>query len=574
MAVHNADIAAIFEEIANLLEIEGANPFRVRAYRNAGRTISELPGDVARMLERGADPKSLPGIGDDLATKIREIVDTGKCVALERLHREVPSTVAELLRLPGLGPKRVRALYRDLEVHTLPQLIRAAQDGRIRALPGFGPKTENAILQAAQAQSTHSRRLKLSVAAQYALPLAECLRAVTGVTRVEVAGSFRRMKDTVGDLDIVAAADPAQPVMNAFTEYEDVREVLSRGATRSSVLLNNGLQVDLRVVPIDSLGAALLYFTGSKAHNIATRKLAQSRGLKFNEYGAFKGRRRVAGETEESMYAVLGLPWIPPELREDRGELEAANDARLPRLVELKDLCGDLHAHSKASDGHNTIREMALAAKQLGLQYIAITEHSRRLTVAHGLDSVRLEKQGGEIDRLNKTLPGVTVLKGIEVDILEDGDLDLPGPVLSRLDVVVAAVHSKFDLSRARQTERIVRAIENRVVHILAHPTGRLIDQRAPYDVDMARIIRAAAKNGVALELNAHPERLDLLDTQCRMARDEGVPVAVNSDAHSTFELQQIYFGIGQARRGWLERKHVLNTRELATLRRWLRQRK
>jgi DNA polymerase (family 10) len=378
------------------------------------------------------------------------------------------------------------------------------------------------------------------------------------------------MRETVGDLDILVAAEPDSSVMERFTHYEEMRELLASGPTRSTIVLKSGLQVDVRVIPEESYGAALQYFTGSKAHNIALRRIAQDKGYKLNEYGVFKGEKRIAGGTEESVYKILGLAWIPPELREDRGEIEAARAGKLPKLVELSDLKGDLHAHSNASDGHNTIEEMALAAKARGFEYLAITEHSRRLTVAHGLDAVRLTKQIDQIRRLNDVLEGITVLTGIEVDILDDGSLDLPDSVLSKLDVVIAAVHSKFDLPRARQTQRILKALDNPHVRILAHPTGRLIDEREPYDVDMQQVIRKARERTVALEVNAHPQRLDLLDTYCQMAKDEGVLVAIDSDAHSTLQFDGLRFGVGQARRGWLEKSDVLNTRSLKELRRML----
>lgn len=567
MPIHNADIAAIFEEIADLLEIQGANPFRIRAYRNAARTLGELSQDARLLVAEGDDLKRLPGIGDDLSAKIREIVATGRCSLLERLRTELPPAVAELLKIPGLGPKRVKALHRDLEVQTVEQLYRAARDGRIRALPGFGEKTELNILQAVEAHVSQARRFKLAVAAQYAEALRASLAAVPGVKQVTIAGSFRRMRETVGDLDILATAMPDSPVMQRFTAYDEVAEVLSAGATRASVMLKCGLQVDLRVVAEESYGAALQYFTGSKAHNIAIRRIAQKHGLKVNEYGVYRGEARIAGENEESVYRAVGLPYIPPELREGRGEIEAAHAGRLPQLVELADLRGDLHVHTRATDGRNTLREMALAAQAQGFEYLAITEHSRRLTVAHGLDPLRLARQCDEIDALNEQLTGIALLKGIEVDILEDGSLDLPDNVLARLDLVVGAVHSKFDLSRARQTERILRAMEHPRFTLLAHPTGRLIEKREPYDVDMLRIIRQAKNRGCFLELNAHPERLDLLDTYCQMAKEEGVLISINSDAHSTFDFANLRFGVGQARRGWLGKQDVLNTRPLAELR-------
>jgi len=372
-------------------------------------------------------------------------------------------------------------------------------------------------------------------------------------------------------LDIVVVAQDNTMVMDKLAHYDDVQEIAASGTTRATVILHSGLQVDVRVVQRESLGAALVYFTGSKAHNIVIRRLAQERGLKINEYGVFRDDEKVAGETEESVYAAIGLPWIAPELREDRGEIEAAARGELPELIELRDLHGDLHAHSKASDGHDSIEEMAQAARKFGLEYLAITDHSRKLTIAHGLDAVRLAKQCAEIDALNARMDGITLLKGIEVDILDDGELDLPDAVLAGLDVVVAAVHSRFGLPRGKQTARILRALDNPHVNILAHPVGRLIGEREAYDLDMLKIMRKARQRGVALELNAHPRRLDLTDVHCRMARDEGIWIAIGSDAHSQFEFDMLGFGIGQARRGWLARDNVINARTLAQLRPLLR---
>jgi len=568
--VHNADIAAIFAEIADLLEIDGANPFRVRAYRNAARTLGELSRDVGGMLEQGADLTELPGIGDDLAGKIREIVTTGRCGALDGLHRRIPHQVAELLKLPGLGPKRVRALYRELDIRTVAQLGRAVRDGRLRELHGFGPKTEERLREALAAQGAGPRRHKLAVATQYATGLAEYLGQLPGVGDVVVAGSFRRMRETVGDLDLVVATTDPAGVTRRFVAYDEVRDVLAKGPTRSSVTLKSGIQVDLRVVSPGALGAALHYFTGSRAHVVAIRRLGQSRGLKINEYGVYRGKDRVAGDTEESVFAAVGLPWIPPELREDRGEIEAARNGALPSLIEAGDLRGDLHTHTRATDGHNTLAEMAQAARTRGLEYLAITEHSQRLAMAHGLDPTRLSKQIDAIDALNDSLEDITLLKGIEVDILEDGSLDLPDKVLSRLDLVVGAVHSRFKLSRARQTERILRAMDNPCFSVLAHPTGRLIDTRESCELDMQRIVRHARQRGCFLELNSHPDRLDLVDIHCQMARDEGVLVAINSDAHSVQDFDNLRYGVGQARRGWLEKKDVLNARPLKSLLRLL----
>jgi len=572
--VHNPDIARIFAEIADLLEIQGANPFRIRAYRNAVRTVGDLPFDVAQTLRDGKELPKLPGIGEDLAAKMHEIAETGTASLLERLRRELPPAISELLRVPGLGPKRVKHLHEELDINTLEQLYKAAQDGRIRALAGFGPKTEASILAAVETHLTKKRRFKLATAAQYAEPFATYLRTGGRGDEVVIAGSYRRMKETVGDIDILIATDDADAAMARFLRYAEVKEVLASGTTRASVMLASGLQVDLRAVPKESLGAALHYFTGSKAHNIAVRRLAQERGLKLNEYGVFaksrRGEKRVAGDTEVSVFAAVGLPFIPPELREDAGEIEAARRGELPHLVELRDLRGDLHAHTRATDGRGSLREMAQAAREHGLEYLAITEHSRRVAMAHGLDPIRLAKQIDEIDTLNRELAGITLLKGIEVDILDDGILDLPDSILGKLDLVVGAVHSKFNLSRVQQTERILAAMDAPNFSILAHPTGRLLDTRPPYDVDMLRVIRKAKARGIALELNAHPERLDLIDAHCRMAKDEGVPVAINSDAHSPHDFDQLRFGVGQARRGWLTAKDVLNTRPLAELRRFL----
>ncbi len=573
MPIANADIAAAFEQVADLLELQDANPFRVRAYRNAARIVGELKLDLAALVAAGKPLPKLPGIGTDLAAKIQEFASTGHLAALDRLRKEVPAGVADLLQLPGLGPKRVRALYDELHVHTLPQLLRAARDGRIRELPGFGAKTEERIVAAINQQMGQVKRFKLAIATQYAGAILQYLKQASNVDAAVAAGSLRRARDTVGDLDLLVTAPDSAAVCRHFTSYADVREVLQAGDTKASVVLKSGLQVDRRVVPPASYGAALMYFTGSKAHNIRMRNRAIDKGFKLNEYGLFKGNRAVAGATEEEVYAALALPWIAPELREDRGEIEAAAKRTLPRLIELGDLHGDLHVHTNWSDGTATIEAMAEAARAHGLTYVAISEHSRRLTVAHGLDPVRLAKQCHEIERLNAKLDGIQLLTGIEVDILDDGSLDLPDAALAPLDVVIAAVHSKFNLPRAKQTARILAALDNPHVRILAHPIGRLIDQRDPYDVDMLAIVRKCKARGIALELNAHPERLDLTDIHCRMAKDEGALVSINSDAHFVHEFDNLVHGVGQARRGWLEKSDVLNARALKDVRTFLARR-
>jgi DNA polymerase (family 10) len=564
--MRNVDIADLFDEIADVLDIEGANPFRVRAYRNGARMVGELGREAAAIIESGQELPKIPGIGADLLAKIHEIVDTGRCHFLDELRSQLPPTITELLHLPGLGPKRVKMLYDSLQVESLQQLAQAAQAGRIRELPGFGEKTEHMILDALAAHVSQARRFSIAVATQYAEALLAHLKRAPGVDKTVVAGSYRRRKETVGDLDILVTASSGPPVMEHLLAYDEIADVLSHGDTRSSVVLKSGIQVDVRVVGAESYGAALHYFTGSKPHNIAVRKLGQDKGLKINEYGVFKSEKRIAGDTEESVFASVGLPFIPPELREDRGEIDAARAGKLPKLIELGHLRGDLHVHSKASDGRNRIEELAREAEARGLQYVAITDHSVRLTVAHGLDRKRVEKQIEEIDLLNGKFNGVQILKGIEVDILENGDLDLPDSLLGKLDLVIGAVHSQFKLTRQKQTERILRAMDHPHFTLLAHPSGREIGKREAYDVDMERIIRHARERGCYLELNSQPERLDLIDIHCQMAKAEGVLVAINSDSHSLLDFDNLRFGIGQARRGWLEAKNVLNTRTLKQL--------
>ena len=500
MPLHNADIAAVFDEIADLLEIESANPFRVRAYRNAARTLRDLNQDVAAMMARGEDVTELPGIGEDLASKIKEIVETGTAALLEEHRKKVPTTLTNLLKIPGLGPKRVQTLYHKLGIRTLDDLQKAAQEGRVRTLQGFGAKIEQHILEQLKAKASEEKRFKLAIATQDAEAFIAYLKASPGVEQIVAAGSYRRVKETIGDLDLLVTARSASPVIDRFVSYPEVEEVLAHGTTKASIRLACRLQVDLRVVPEASYGAALQYFTGSKEHNVVLRQLAQQQGFKLNEYGLFKGEQSVAGATEESVYAAMGLPAIPPELRENRGEFEAARAGRLPKLVELADLKGDLHAHTKATDGRNSLKEMVEAARKRGFEYLAITDHSRRLAMAHGLDPKRLLEQLGEIDRLNDASPGLTILKGIEVDILEYGSLDLPDEDLNRLDLVVGAVHSHFRLSREKQTERILRAMDRPHFTILAHPSGRLIDEREPYEVDMPRLIQHARERGCVLK--------------------------------------------------------------------------
>jgi DNA polymerase (family 10) len=566
--VYNSDVARMFNQIADLLAIEGANEYRVRAYRKAARTLTTMSRSVVDMVEDGEDLTALEGIGEDLAGKIREAVNTGGMEQLETIQRRTPPALSHLLDIAGLGPKRVQTIYQELNVTNLEELQEAAERGQIRDLHGLGEKTEQKILEALEQRNEEEQRTRLDVAEAMTEPLLAYLRGLEGVEQAEVAGSYRRRKETVGDLDILAISEAGQEVIAQFAAYGDVEEVISEGETRSTVIIHPGLQVDLRVVPARSYGAALLYFTGSKAHNIALRNMALDQDLKINEYGVFRQPEddgeegeQLAGETEEAIYALFDLPFIAPELRENRGEIEAAQRGELPALITLDDIRGDLQAHTRASDGRATLEEMAQAAQERGYDYFAVTDHSAYIGVTQGLDAEALVEQLAAIEQLNAQMDALRLLKGIEVDVLEDGSLDLPDDVLAKTDVVVAAVHSHFDLSREKQTERIIRALDNPHVNILAHPTGRRIHDRAPYDVDLGRVMEAARERGCFLELNAQPERLDLNDVHCKMAREMGLKLSIATDAHSPDELDVMRFGVYQARRGWLEPDDVLNTR-------------
>lgn len=570
MPVQNAEIAEIFDQTAELLEIKGDNPFRSRAYRNAARVIERLPKSIASLLKAGEDLSELPGIGKDLAGKITTIVATHRFDVLEKLKRQLPGDLGEIAALPGLGPKRVKLLYDKLHVRTVEDLGRAVKAGRLRELHGFGVKSEEKLA-TALAKPHAEKRFKLSEAEAEAEALLNHLRAGATDGQVVVAGSYRRRRDTVGDLDLLMVAKDGSAAGDKLTKFDNVANVVAHGPTRTTVVLRSGLQVDLRVIPQESYGAALLYFTGSKAHNITLRGLANDHGWKLNEYGLFSGRRRIAGASELEIYQKLGLAMIPPEMREDRGEIPLAKAGNLPKLITLADIRGDLHVHSNWSDGMAQIAEMAAAAKARGYVYMALTDHSQHVTIAHGLDPARLSRQIDEIDRLNGKLDGFVVLKGSEVDILADGRLDLPDKILSRLDLVVASVHYKFDLSRKTQTERIISAMDNRHVSIIGHPTGRLLGEREAYDVDMETVIAAARERGCHLELNADPDRLDLNDIHAHAAKSAGVKLAISTDAHSTAGFANMRFGVDQARRGWLEPPDVINTQPLSRLQKLLK---
>lgn len=566
MPVHNSEIAEILTKVADLLDIRGENPFRIRAYRNAARTVGSQGQSVASMLEEGKDLSELSGIGKDLAGKIAEIVETGELSLLKDLAGETPAELTELLEIPGLGPKKSAVLFRKLGIKTLADLAAAAEKREIRDLEGFGKKTEEKIrTQLARRQGT-PKRTKLAVAEEIVEPLLAFLQDIEGVKEVVAAGSYRRRKETVGDLDILAVCEKGSPVMQRFIDYEDVHEIVSHGETRSTVLLRSGFQVDLRVVPRVSYGAALHYFTGSKEHNIAIRQMGVKKGLKINEYGVFRGEERISGRAEEDVFEAVGLPYIVPELRENRGEIEAAGKGDLPELVRVEDVRGDLHAHTDETDGRSTLEEMVAVARERGYEYLAVTDHSQSVTVAHGMDQKRLEKQIAAIDELNGKLEGFRLLKAIELDILEDGSLDLPDEVLEKLDLTVCSIHSRFGLSAQRQTERLIRAMDNPQFKILGHPSGRLINERDPYELDWERLMEAARERGCFFEINAHPDRLDLTDIHCKMAKDLGVKVSIGTDAHLTTHLEFMRYGVDQARRGWLTKADVLNTRSVRDL--------
>lgn len=569
--MENIQIAKTFEEVADLLEIQGANPFRVRAYRNAARTIGTLGTPIQTMLQKDRQAiEELPGIGADLAGKIARICRTGELPLLAQLTRKTPESLVAMLRIPGVGPKRAKLIYRKLGVKTLPQLEKAARAGRLSALPGLGKTLEQTILRGIDQTKGRAERVPLAEAEAYVRPLVETLRAAAHVDRVEVAGSFRRRSETVGDVDILVASNHPSAVAEAFLGYADIKQVLARGDTRCSIVLRSGLQVDLRTVPEASYGAALHYFTGSKPHNIAIRLLGLKRHLKINEYGVFRGSRQIGGRTEEEVFESVGLPWIPPELRENRGEIEAARARTLPRLIALSDIRGDLQMHTDATDGANTLAEMVAACAARGYEYIAITEHTQAVRVAGGLTKSGFHRQFRAIDAAQKRLSKMTVLKGVEVDILEDGSLDLDDETLAEFDIVIASVHSRFNLPKRQMTRRIVRALQHPAVSIFGHPTGRLLGKRDPYLVDMGEVIAVARAEGVLLEINAQPDRLDLDALYVRMAKDAGVKLVINTDAHRLQELDCMRFGVDQARRGWCEAADVANTRHLSAFRKLL----
>ncbi|MEQ8787906.1 MAG: DNA polymerase/3'-5' exonuclease PolX [Pirellulaceae bacterium] len=567
----NAQIADVFEELADLLEFQGANAFRVRAYRNSARAIRDLSESAAAIV--ADDPhrlEKIDGVGKSTAEKCAVLVNTGKLPQLEEILKEIPESVLALLRIPGLGPKRAAILYKELGIATLDQLKAACEEGEVRKLKGFGEKTEQAILDGMGIAAAANERVYWATADQMAEQLREHMRQCKSVEKLELAGSYRRGRDTVGDLDLLVVADDVTAAMDHFGKLPDADQVIARGDTKMSIRVAHSprvkFQIDLRVVPDKSFGAALQYFTGSKEHNVVLRKMAKDRGLKINEYGVFRvqGEKEtyLAGKSEEEVYATLDLPWFPPEIRENREEFRWAEQGELPVLIEQGDIRGDLHMHTTETDGEATLEEMVAAARGRGYSYIAITDHSKRVTMARGLDAQRLRDQWRRIDELNAELgKKFTVLKGIECDILEKGGMDLPDDVLQDADWVLASVHYGQQQSQDQITKRMVDAIENPCVSCIAHPTGRLINHREAYHVDLDTVFAAAAEHGKLLELNASPMRLDLNDVHCAAARRHGIPIVISTDAHKTASLDQMRYGILQARRAGLTKDDVANTR-------------
>ena len=569
--MENMQIADVFTEIADILDIKGDNPFRIRSYRNAARAVGDMSENVAAMVREGKDIEQIPGIGASIAEKIKEIVATGKLKFLDELRAELPKGLPELLKIEGMGPKKVKLFYEKLKIDGVDKLEAAAKGGKLRELFRMGDKSEENLIKALARYRAGQGRFKLSVAFDYAESIIRYLKKSKGVEAIEVAGSLRRRKETIGDLDILAICGEASDIMDRFVAYDGIEEMLAKGTTKSSARLSCGIQVDVRVLPGDSFGSALQYFTGSKEHNIALRTMAVERKLKISEYGVFRGNRRIAGESEEEVYATVGLPVMPPEIRENHGEIEAAEKGELPKLIELRDIRGDLQMHTTATDGKASIEEMALKAKGMGYEYIAITDHSKAVRVAHGLDEKKLAKHLKAIEKAQSKVPGIRILKGIEVDILPDGSLDLDDAILKECDVVIGAVHYRFNLSEKEMTERIIRGISNRCVNIFGHPTGRLILERPGYAVNIEELVKAARDYGVVLEINAHPDRLDLRDIHVRLARDRGVKLVISTDSHSPQNLEFMRYGVFTARRGWAEARDVINAYPLQKLLRALK---
>jgi len=564
----NKELGDLFDKMANILEFKGENPFKISAYRRASRILGDLTKDVEEIAQCG-ELKTVPGIGEGMAQKIEEYLKTGKISKFEEIKKGVSDELIAMMEIPGMGPKTLVMIHKEKGIANLSELEKAVEDGSLIGLPGIGEKKAENIKRGIELLKASKGRMNLGVAFPLAKRIVEALREKPGFRKIEWAGSLRRMRENIGDIDILATGPNHQKIVHAFTHLPEVKEVLASGETKASVIVEGGVQIDIRVVEEDSYGAALQYFTGSKGHNIHLRGIAKAKGIKINEYGIFKGEKKIGGKEEQDVYKALGMDWIEPELREDRGEIEAAQKGKLPKLIQEPEIKGDLHVHSKASDGTASIEEIAKAAQKRGYQYVAICDHSKSLKIARGLDESRLLKQIEEIDHINEKLKGFQILKGTEVDILTDGKLDLPDKVLEKLDFVVAAIHSGFKQEKEKMTKRIVRALENPFVHCLAHPSGRLLGARAPYEVEIDEVMEAAKRNGKALEINATLERLDLNDIHCMKAKEMGIKLAIGTDAHHLDQLWMISLGVGVARRGWLETGNVLNAMSLKEILKW-----
>jgi DNA polymerase (family 10) len=564
----NSDVARVFQDVADLLELKGENVFKIRAYQKAARAIDYYPRELEAMIEEGENLQSIPGVGEAIAKKATELITTGKLGYYEDLKAESPHGITNLLDIPGIGPKTANKLSSELGISSVDELEQAIKDGRVAKIIRLGEKTADNILHQIQALRRKDQRIPIGEALPIVEEITAALRNITGVKNLTPAGSLRRFQETVGDIDLMGTADEPKEVIDAFVTLSLIRQVLAQGSTKASVIVSGGLQVDLRMVEHDSFGSLLQYFTGSKQHNIALREKERKQGLKLSEYGitVVATDRLEKFATEEEFYHRLGMQYIPPEIREAQGEIERAEQGSIPNLVQLSDIKGDLHTHSEWSDGHDSIEELALAAQDVGYQYIAMTEHSAGRGIAHGLDVRRLREQVAEIKALNERLNGIRVLTGTEVDIRSDGSLDLPHEILTELDLVIAAVHSAMNQTEEKMTARVIKAIEDPDVDMIAHPTCRLIGEREPVAIDVEAVFRAAAKHNKIMEINAMPDRLDLKDTHAFRARDLGAKLAIGTDAHSVAHLGLMRFGIGVARRAWCEPQHILNTIPLEEL--------
>ena len=582
--MENIDVARTLTELADLLEIQGASPFRIRAYRNAVNTINSLSRPLKDMVEDGEDLTELPDVGKSVAKYIGEFLDTGSISRLDEVSTAFPRSLVELMRLDGVGPKKARKLFEELDVRTVDDLATALETGRVQEIDGFGAKSADKIVRAIEDHRKHTGRFQIHETERLIAGVLEHMRAAPGVGRIEIAGSLRRRKETIGDVDLLAEFEgDGSPVVDHFVSFSGAQRVEGAGNTKGSIVLHSGLQVDLRVIPSRSFGAALQYFSGSKEHNVAVRTRAVRRGLRVNEWGVFRvpenehdeplGKEdgeRLAGDTEQGVYEVLGMSWIPPELRENRGEVETAVAGALPALVSSEDIRGDLQMHSTWSDGQASVEEMARACLELGYEYFALTDHSQAMAMVQGLTPQRARDQWSEIEEVQELVPGIRILKSVEVDILRDGSLDMPDEVLEHLDLVVISVHSFMDQNRRTMTERVLRAMQHPSVDILAHPTGRRINRREPFELDVEAVLEAAADLSLAVELNASPNRLDLSEVHVHRAKELAVPVVISTDAHSPQGLADMRFGVDQARRGWLEAGDVLNTRSVEEMMGWL----